>query len=60
MYMRRRGLSANYGLSMRTVDNVLEFMYKRSHYDGYIIRTKGAVMVNPEGFEMALKERREA
>lgn len=60
MYMRRRGLVAEYGLSMRTVDNVLAFMYQNRRYDSYIIRSKGAVMVKPQGFEMALRERREA
>lgn len=48
-----------YGLSMRTVDYVLEFMYQNKRYDGYIIRSKRAVMVKPQGFEMALRDRRE-
>lgn len=60
MYLRRRGLAAEYGLSIRTVDNVLSFMYQNKRYDSYVIRSKRAVMVKPQGFEMALRERREA
>jgi len=59
MYLRRKGLAAEYGLSLRTVDNVLDYMYRHRRYDSYIIRSKRAVMIKPQGFELALKERRE-
>lgn len=59
MYLRRKGLAREYGLSIRTIDYVLEYMYQNHRYDRYILRSNRAVMVNPQGFEQALKERRE-
>lgn len=59
MYLRRKGLAREYGLSLRTIDYVLEYMYQSHRYDRYILRSNRAVMVNPRGFEQALKERRE-
>lgn len=59
MYLRRKGLAREYGLSIRTIDYVLEYMYQNHRYDRYILRYNRAVMVNPQGFEQALKERRE-
>ena len=59
MYLRRRGLAQYFGLSLRTVDYVLAEMYKDGRYDREVIKTKSAVMVRPQAFERALRERKE-
>ena len=58
-WRRRKGLSKEFGCSLRKVDYIVRGMKESGLYDRYIIKNDGILLVDAKAFERYLRGRNE-